>query len=170
MPSLVMINRPGRLPKRKIMAEFGFSSVELGGDDLVSAEICHCRRHKIAQYGVDERSKRSQQAAAEEDSNHAAARRFGLGKLVSRHLLRPLPQEPLRIRIATSLPGSSRTHFHVTLHLAQPHRLEQVQAMSNDDRQIHGDFIPSRRMSGKILDQRLTRQGDNFRFQRRGRG
>src|SRR5208337_1198487 len=64
-----------------------------GGDDLVPAEICHRRRDKIAEHGINERNKRGKQAAAEEDSNHAAARRFGLGKLVSGHSLRPLPQE-----------------------------------------------------------------------------
>jgi hypothetical protein len=112
---------------------------ELGGDDVVSSEIYHCRRDKITQYWVDERGKRSEQAATEEDFNQAAARRFGLAKSVSRHLLRPLPQEPLQIRIASLMgdsSGSSRTHFQVTLHLAQPPRLELVQAVSNDDRQI----------------------------------
>src|ERR1019366_3514802 len=105
---------------------------ELGGDDLVPAEIYHRRRDKIAQHRIDERSKRGEQAATEKDFNHAAALRFGLGNLVSGHSLRPLPQEPLGIRIAVSWagPGSSRTHFHGTLHLAQPHRLKKLQAMS----------------------------------------
>ena len=102
MPSLFMINRPGRLPKRKILPLIRLQLRELGGDDLVPAEICHRRRDKIAQHGIDERSKRGEEAAAEEDSNHAAARRFGLGKLVSGHSLRSLPQEPLGIRIALS--------------------------------------------------------------------
>ena len=39
--------------------------------------------------------------------------------------------------------------------------------MSNDDRQIQSDFVPSCRMSSKIVDQRLPRQGNNFRFKRR---
>src|ERR1039458_1564248 len=68
-------------------------------------------------------------------------------------------------------PGSNRTHFLGTLHLAQPLRLEQLQAMSNDDCQIQSDFMPSRRISSKIREQRLPRQGDHFRFkQRRGGG
>src|SRR5208282_3195924 len=71
---------------------------EPGGDDLVPTEICHRRRDKIAEHGIEERSKRGEEAATEEDSNHAAARRFGLGKLVSRHSLCPLRREPLSIR------------------------------------------------------------------------
>ncbi len=101
-----MINRPGRLPKRKIFPLFGFKLRELGGDDLVSAEICHRWRDKIAQHGIDERSKRGKQAAAEENSNHAAAHRFGLGKLVTGHFTALPVAGTIRNRIAGPMAGS----------------------------------------------------------------
>src|SRR5208337_481364 len=68
------------------------------------------------------------------------------------------------------IPRSSGTHFHGTLHLAHPHRLRQLQAMSDDDCEVQSDFVPSRRIRYKIPLQRLARQGDNFRFMQRGCG
>ena len=62
-----MINRPGSAAETENLSGIRLQFRELGGDDLVSAEICHRRRDKIAQHGIDERSKRGEQAATEKE-------------------------------------------------------------------------------------------------------
>ena len=68
---------------------------QFGSNHLVAAQIDHCGRDKIAHHGIEERSQRGEDAAAEEDLNGAAARGPGLGILVSAHGPTPLPQMPV---------------------------------------------------------------------------
>ena len=80
----------GTAAEAEDLAAVRLQVASFGGHNLVSAEIDHGRRNEVAQHGIEERSQRGQDAAAEEYLNGAAARGLGLGRVFSAHLPYPL--------------------------------------------------------------------------------
>ena len=58
-------------------------------------------------------------------------------------------------------------HLHHALHLAYPHRLEQLQTFPNYRGQVQRNGVPGFRVRGEVLAQCLAGKRDHFGFERR---
>ena len=52
--------------------------------------------------------------------------------------------------------------LHCTLHLSQPHRLEQLQAVANHNCQVQSEFVPDDWIRDEMFAQLFPRQNDDF--------
>src|SRR5208337_5246522 len=87
-------NQQARLvAKAKDLAGVGLHLGNFCGNHLVSTEIRHRWRDKVAQYRIEKRCQRGKDATAEEYFYGAAARGIGLGSMVSAHDPHPQPQQ-----------------------------------------------------------------------------
>src|SRR5215471_13510522 len=55
--------------------------------------------------------------------------------------------------------------LHRPLHLAQPHRLEELQPLADNFGEVEGDGLTDGRVRGEVRVERLAGEGNHFRFE-----